>query len=297
MRHPVIKMKKSLNENVTNLLLHYNSQAILQLDRKNNLNDSIHKVRLCCKRNRSILRLAKPGMDSHHFANLNATYRDLSSRFSQIRDMTALIDTLSIVSSSVHTSSNLKFIADYRRTLQNQRAKALKSDDFQQVLTEVKSGFQNSEVLVSDITFKGDLPGVFGKGIRQTYKKGVKLWRVNEKNADDHTMHQWRKAVKYFWYQLVVLDPVWPGMITALAKEMQTLSKLLGLHHDLVVLYDALAQEKGKSDHKTEIGSIQRIISQKKKNLEKQALILGGKLFFLPSKQLDHFVENLFNNR
>jgi CHAD domain-containing protein len=294
MRNPSIRLRKSLSENMTDILMHYNSQAIYQLERKSNLNERIHQVRLCCKRNRSILRLARPALDPHTYIFLNASYRDLSARLSQIRDLTALIETLSVVSGSVHNNNTIKFIARYKQTLQTQRASVLKSDEFQNVIKEVKNGFQKTGLMISETVFTGEQSVVFGKSIRQTYKKGAQLWRLNMQNADDHNMHQWRKQVKYLWYQLVVLEPIWPDIITAIAKQVQTLSKVLGSYHDLVVLHDALTLLIVQGNHKTEIGSLQRIINHKKLSLGKQSMVLGGKLFYLPANRLDGFIENLF---
>lgn len=127
--------------------------------------------------------------------------------------------------------------------------------------------------------FDDDAAQVFSAGAQRIYSRGKRLFITVLANPGDHNMHEWRKQVKYFWYHLVVLKPVWPGMMTAWAKEVQTLSQLLGSQHDLVLFENAIDQIEIQNNQRLTANSLKKSIHLRKNRLEKKSLDYGRKIY------------------
>ena len=90
--------------------------------------------------------------------------------------------------------------------------------------------------------------------------------------------HEWRKRAKYLWYQLRVLEPVWPAALSGMVGEADRLSDLLGEDHDLAVLQAQLAALTAE----TNSGSVEELfarIDRRAKGLQTQAFSLGQRLY------------------
>ncbi len=268
-----------MQANISGLIRHYNNQAVLHLSRKTQINYHVHQSRLCCKRIRSILRLARPALINDDYRFFNRFYRDASRRIAQARDLTALIETIDLLISGTSSSKLVIFLTREKHRLFIKRKNLLNSTDFKNQKQEISDLFVAAETKLENISIKDNEITLLGSGILNTYHKGVIFWELNLKNNDCHLMHEWRKQVKYFWYQLVVLEPLWPVIFEALAREFQALSKLLGQYQDLTLLEIYLKEQREKINFPNELAVGLRIITLRKKDLAKRSLHLGDKLF------------------
>jgi hypothetical protein len=50
--------------------------------------------------------------------------------------------------------------------------------------------------------------------------------------------------MKYFWYQIDVLQPIFPGPMGAYSSTLESIAENLGVYHDLEVLQDFLDGSK-----------------------------------------------------
>jgi CHAD domain-containing protein len=279
LKHPTILTNETFNQNVVRLMLFYNRLAIQYLQRENNIHENIHQTRLCFKRMRSFLRLVRSGLGKQFYRDYNAFYRDQSRSLSQLRDLTALTETLPqfIKTRRVKTSRNL--LLEFRRSLLNQRKQQLDHIINSNIKANVIKALEAKDEEITKWGVEGDAAQLFSAGAQRIYGRGKRLFLEAIANPSDHNMHEWRKQVKYFWYHLVVLTPVWPAIMTAWAKELQTLSQLLGKHHDLVLL-EAAADQLEIHDNQRQIAtSLKKSIRLRKIRLEKKCLEFGRKLY------------------
>jgi CHAD domain-containing protein len=279
MKHPILHKSEAFSSNFARLILFYNNLAIALLQRKSNIHENIHQARLCFKRIRSLLRLGRPGMGERFYFHYNTFYRDLARSLSQLRDLTALTETLTAFIKTRKTEASKKFLICYKNMLIRQRRQQLGHIIAGDILENAINSLKNKSIEIADWDFNGKAPEVFISGATRIYRRGRKLFLISRSDASDHNMHEWRKQVKYFWYQLLVLTPLWPGMITAWAKEAQTLSQLLGKHHDLVLLEHAISSMNTDKRNTAILKSLRQSIIVRKLQLEKRCLILGAKLY------------------
>jgi CHAD domain-containing protein len=261
------------------LMLFYNRLAIQYLQRENNVHENIHQTRLCFKRMRSFLRLGRSGLGEQFYRHYNDFYRDQSRSLSQLRDLTALAETLPqfIKTRRVKTSRNL--LLEFRRSLLDQRKQQLDHIISSNIKANVIKALEDKTEEITKWRLEGDAAQVFSAGAQRIYGRGKRLFLNAIANPSDHNMHEWRKQVKYFWYHLVVLTPVWPEIMTPWAKEVQTLSQLLGSHHDLVLLENAIDELEIQDNQRQIAKSLKASIRLRKIRLEKKCLNSGRKIY------------------
>lgn len=294
MKHPVLNLNTSLQLNIIRLMGYYNTLAIQHLSRKTLVNTHVHQARLCCKRIRSILRLARPAVEKNTYLQYNSLYRDASRKLAKARDLTALSETIDSLVSKTSSSQLASFFKKEKRSLLRERRILMQSHEFQNAQKEVSTIFANAEMNLESIVFSSHEIAALFKGLVNTYDKGRRFLEINMNRTDSHLMHEWRKQVKYTWYQLVVLEPIWPEIFKALIGEFQALSKLLGNYQDLTLLEEYLKEQRNKSKSSNVLASGLRLITIKKKDLAKRSLHLGKRLYSLPHcKDLSGWLHHL----
>jgi CHAD domain-containing protein len=293
MQHPVIHIKKPSSDNIKRILLLYNDSAAGFLQRRSNIHENIHQARLCFKRIRSLLRLGRNVFGEHIYKELNTFYRDQSRMLSQFRDITALIEISQSFQKSRRSESTRSLLTRFRNGLLKQRKELMAGIEIENAKKQVVDSLVQKKQILDKLHLIDHPSSDLGKGLQRVYKSGKNLYNATLKETNDHNMHEWRKQVKYMWYQLVILTPLWPGIFNALSKQTQTLSQLLGKHHDLVLFENAIVPMKNETKYRNEIKGLGRSIGRKKRNLESQALKLGAKIYLVSPSQLDKIINGL----
>lgn len=257
----------------------YNQLAIQYLQRDHNVHENIHQARLCFKRMRSYLRLGRSGIGKQLYQEYNVFYRDQSRALSQLRDLTAIAETLKGFIKTRRTKSAKSFLNHFKNSLVLQRRQQLDNIIESNIKADVIKALQVRSEEITKWEFTADADEVFSSGAKRIYERGMRLFHLTQTNPDDHNMHEWRKQVKYFWYHLVVLTPVWSEIMVVWAKEVQNLSQLLGKHHDLVLLESSIQSLNPDPKYKQIVSNLKSSIRLRKKRLEKASLILGSKIY------------------
>jgi CHAD domain-containing protein len=257
----------------------YNQLAIHYLQRDSNVHENIHQARLCFKRMRSFLRLGRTGLGEELYQKYNVFYRDQSRSLSQLRDITAISETLQGFIKTRRTKSAKSFLNHYKNSLVLQRRQHIEKIIESNIKADVIKALQVRSEEILKWEFTADAAEVFSSGVKRIYKRGKRLFVLTESIIDDHNMHEWRKQVKYLWYHLSVLTTVWPNIMKAWAKELQNLSQLLGSQHDLVLLEISVQSLDPEPSDKQIINNLKSSIKLRKQRLEKSSLLLGSKIY------------------
>lgn len=257
----------------------YNQLAIQYLQRDSNVHENIHQTRLCFKRMRSFLRLGRTGLGEQLYHEYNAFYRDQSRSLSQLRDLTAIAETLQGFIKTRRTNSSKSFLNHFKNSLVLQRRQQLDMIIESNIKASVIEALQARSEKILKWEYAADADAVFSSGAKRIYERGKRLFLLTQSGTDDHNMHEWRKQVKYFWYHLVVLTPIWPEMMVLWAKEVQNLSQLLGKHHDMVLLESSIQSLNPEPKDKHIVSNLKASIRLRKKRLEKASLVLGSKIY------------------
>jgi hypothetical protein len=132
---------------------------------------------------------------------------------------------------------------------------------------------------ISQLPIENNDFSVIRGGIQRVYRRGKKLFLTAYKNPNVRIFHEWRKNVKYLWYELEFLGAIWPSLLSIIVDELHTLSDYLGYDHDLAVLRLKSLESPHLFFSKTELLSLIQIIDLDRLHLEERAKPLGMRLY------------------
>jgi CHAD domain-containing protein len=116
-------------------------------------------------------------------------------------------------------------------------------------------------------------------GLQRIYKKGRASFRLTAVERTTENLHEWRKQVKYLWYQVSVLNPMWPKPLDVLAHELSRLSDYLSEDHDLALLGRTAVEQLQALGDPGEVEKLILLIDQRRIQLQTKAAALGARIY------------------
>ncbi len=280
MKHPVIHLSEPFHQNMLRVLDSYHAYAVRYLAQDLKQHENIHQTRLCFKRLRSLLRLGRFGLGKTVYQQFNFFYRDQARKLSGLRDQTVLLQHLVPLIRSRRSKPVQQALMVMHDDLLSQRKEQIARFHESGVMGQVRSALIDAEQHLHSIEFAVKESDIFIKGIINVYEQARRDFRslALPGGMNDIMMHDWRKQVKYLWYQIALMNQLWPNMMNAWSNETKELSKLLGLHHDMFLLQQAI-DNYSKSFSPNLFKNLNNSIATKKRKLETLSLDLGSKLF------------------
>lgn len=237
---------KSSQAAVRRVALSQIDAAITEIDHDRLPRDrAVHQVRKRCKKLRALLRLARPGLAD--YARENAAFRDLARTLGGVRDQDVLIETCEMLGAQFGKDADPDALAAVRGWLMAEKQE--RSDGaLDEKLAAFRQGMVEARERVRLWIVEGDSFAAFSGGLRLTLKQAGKAMGQARADPTPHTVHEWRKRVKYHWYHARLLRDVWPAAMEAHIAAASELADLLGDHHDLTVLRQRLMGRPGHYD-------------------------------------------------
>lgn len=112
------------------------------------------------------------------------------------------------------------------------------------------------------------------------YGRTRRRWKTAAAKPSVRALHDWRKKVQQFKYQLLFLDPAVQAEPKA-GKRLAALSDRLGDDHDLALLERSLRDRLFPSE-------VLEAIDRKRQRLQQDAFVLGTQLFAHPTPPFRH---------
>jgi CHAD domain-containing protein len=240
---------------------------------------AVHECRKCLKKLRGLLRLVRDEIGEGSYQRENTSFRDAGRLLSQLRDSRVMIQIWESVATAdaipvgeetyrvIEAELEHAYDKTRRETLQEQQA----LQEAAQMITEARSRVDEWPVEHDDFS------AVAG-GLRKVYKRGRNRLRDADEEPVAENFHEWRKRVKYLWYGIRILRPIWPEPMTTLATEIHDLSDYLGDEHDLAE-FQALVK-----DGLPEIDDVARYellahLQNERAPMQDQAFALGRRIY------------------
>jgi len=126
-------------------------------------------------------------------------------------------------------------------------------------------------------------------GITSTLKKVKKLGKKSlQHNLDPELSHQWRKWVKYAYYQLdVIPEKDRSKKLGRFIFNLEMLGKKLGKYHDLIILHQTISDRQADEAFLCKIEFVLKIINKKTEKLSRSIHDISNQLYeskyFLPT--------------
>lgn len=203
------------------------------------IHEGIHDARKRCKKIRALVRLVREPMGSEA-SRSNRQLRDAAKLLSDVRDSTALLETVDDLAADTGDAIGTDPLERLRRNLASRRLELVTRIDLHGRVRALKEQMADcrSRVDTWPLPDDADCDAIL-PGLKRTYKRGYKAMDQARDGAGE-TVHEWRKRAKYLWYHVRILRPLWPKVMKAWRKELKQLGSALGDHHDLAVLQQVL---------------------------------------------------------
>jgi len=206
----------------------------------------------------------------------NRVYRDAGRQLSAARDTVVVADTLEELVDQANRYLDEPGIKVLRKRLRRLRADQGGNGAQMPPLTEE---LRLARQRVEEWPLDNDRFGTLGFGLKRVYKRGRRYYGITRVEGTVENFHEWRKQVKYLWYQMSVLNPVWPKTLGTLANELGKLADYLSEDHDLAVLRERAIHQSQMLIDTSEIDKLVVLINHRRLQLQNRATALGSRIF------------------
>ena len=97
------------------------------------------------------------------------------------------------------------------------------------------------------------------RGLGRTYAEGRAAMHTALQEGGSETFHEWRKRAKDLRHQLEFLSWIWPGVLPAVAHDVNWLTDLLREANDLTLLSAMLHSEPASADERGNAAVLRRL--------------------------------------
>lgn len=225
---------------------------------------AVHEARRRCKKLRGLLRLVRPVFAG--YAKENAAIRDAAALLSHLRDAEVLHQTVKDLA-GWRKSEALRRI-EQKLGSEHDAAQGARLGEFRLHLAAVRER-------VPGWTLRKSGRDAVLPGLRVTYRQARECMGKADRSHHPADFHEWRKANKYHGFHLDLLKKIAPDLLPGELVPVDRLSTLLGVHHDLAVLIDAVAQQPERFGDRADLDELREAIMARTTAIETEAFGLG----------------------
>ena len=242
--------------------------------------EDLHQVRLAIKRLRAILRLLRPLVSKTFFKRENARLRSAARRLARLRDLAVARRTLEQVTGKLASHSQDVAIQEvFESFLAQTPASSHYEKDRENALRLAARALAQTHRAFHALPLPDRDWKTIEPGLKKLYRQN-QTWMKRALSSDkDEDFHEWRKRVKYYFYLLKMLTPMWPSRLGKTVKHLDRLQDKLGKDHDLVVLKSFLVKHPSNTGNRTPVGQVVECLEKRSAKFRKQSMALGKILF------------------
>jgi CHAD domain-containing protein len=200
---------------------------------------AVHEARKSIKKLRGLVRLLMPGIGAAGKQE-NIALRDLGRTLSEVRDAAAMIETVDLVGKKYHHDPAVTKLAPVRAAFVKRRNAARAHSDSTPSAEEGIAALRRLRRQLNNWNIGADFAAI-APGLKKTYRRGRHALARARRDPDAVNLHNLRKRVKDYWYQVRLLESVWPlpplsAERPCPEKALKELQEQLGDLHNLAVL-------------------------------------------------------------
>lgn len=275
------RVDESVSEGLARISGEMIQRAVARIERAGvHRAEDLHQVRITLKRLRALLRLARPVISKAFYAREKNRLKAMAERLAFFRDSMVSRQALVTLAGSFtgersQTAFNrvlARFVeqgAD-RSRFQARREQALRHTAAD--LLDAKQSFENMLIPAEDWK-------ALGTGLQKVYGRARNQMLSVLSAQTSEAFHDWRKQVKYLYYQLQMLGSISPKRLESMVRKLGTLEDRLGFDHDLAVLERLLCDGRERYGGKWAVKRVVGCLVRKSKKLRKETAALGADIF------------------
>jgi CHAD domain-containing protein len=249
-------------------------------ERSTDREEDLHQVRLAIKRLRAILRLLRPLVSKTFFKRENTRLRFAARRLARLRDLAVARRTLEQVTDKLASHSQDAAVQEVFESFLAQTPGSSHYDEDRETALRlaaralVRTRHAFHALSLPDRGWKTIEPG-----LKKLYRQNRTWMKCASSSDKDEDFHEWRKQVKYYFYLLKMLTPIWLSRLGKTVKHLDRLQDKLGKDHDLAVLKSFLVKRLNNPGNRTPVGQVIQYLEKRSAKLRKQSMAVGKILF------------------
>jgi CHAD domain-containing protein len=248
-------------------------------ERSAKASERVHESRKRFKEIRALLRLFHEPLGDL-FAVENRWYRDAGRGLADYRDADAVVEAVRGLSTKIRHRLGFAAMRKLRGVAQRRRRAAYHD----RTTAEFRMAYIAAQLPIAAARINNLSPATFNgfesleTGLARTLRDGRRAMQSASKSRDPAAFHEWRKRVKDHWYQVQLLQSVWPDELDEREKQLSKLSHILGEHHDLEVIR-SIVDATYDTFTANESTKIDRTLAARQHALERKAKSIGTKIY------------------
>lgn len=236
----------------------------------------VHQVRKNLKKARAALRLVRKEIGRSAFRQQDHWLRDAARLISEVRDAEVRLETVRQLQSIKPRRGR----APYARL---EQMLTLELENFLAAFAEWQSQTLPLLQQARSATDSWSASQFDARQLRQAVQASYKRARASlnnaRKNPKPECFHEFRTDSKVLFYQIRILRPINPVVLTNLADELKSVGELLGRAHDLTFLGERLRRDDDKSAWHRESHKLLAVLEVSQSDLHRAAADLAERFF------------------
>jgi CHAD domain-containing protein len=274
------KHRETVPRNVKRIAAEQLDEAIALLKRKGGASreDSVQGVRQNIKKTRALLRLVRPELGDF-FRDENIRLRDVGLKLSELRDASALIDTVDNLRHRANGAAPKNLLTSVRRQLNLQKRQLEDQAAAEQLLPGIAAELRKIRQSIRYWPLQTDGFKAIAYGLERTFRDGRKALAVARKSSRTEDYHEWRKRAKDHWYQIRLLNRVWGEVMSGYEQSLKELEDALGDDINLWLLEKRTQEAVSQEARRAPTSLLSKTIGSARQDLRQRALEIGAKVY------------------
>lgn len=253
--------------------------------------EAVHDARKRFKKIRALMRLVRDEIGEDVFDRENTTYRDAGRLLSDVRDAYSIMETVDDLTETFDDQLTPDALAGIQTALQKHYDDvAVQAFERDNVIDRVIDTVEDARPRMNDLPIERTDFSAFHDGMRRVYKRGRKGMAHAYDDPTAENFHEWRKRVKYLWYHLRIIRPVWDDVLDEWGDATHDLADYLGDSHDLSELRNIILSTVPVSQHEEEVRVLFALTEQHEAELLAQAKPIAQRIYY---EDRDTFIERM----
>ncbi len=240
----------------------------------------VHQSRQSFKRIRAALWTLRPRF-RYVYAVENRAYRDLARQLSYTRDASAMVEATDLLAERIWEPGPRQALLMLRTSLADQAARetAAALAGMASSVAAVRAELPRLAERLQSLPLDGLRRKHLRAGVRGTMRRARRNYRRLDPVAGPERYHDWRKHVKYAYYQTSLMAELMPRWSARNKRPLRDLAALLGHAQDLNVLDALIAAQPDDLGIDIHWRRLRRLVRDLRSDLQLQATGLGQQLF------------------
>jgi CHAD domain-containing protein len=236
--------------------------------------EDLHLVRVTIKRLRATLRLIRPAIKRRAFDRENVRLRTAARRLSIARDADVAKQTLAALPFGKQSEMDSAAVA-----LAGFRKNGAPGGDISKTMKMTALDLDQTRRNLHRLRISRHEWKAIGPGVRKVYRQCRKRMKRALARGDDDAYYKWRIRIKSLYYELQMLQSVWPARLSKMVSGLNKLQDQIGADHDLVVLKRSLVLSPDRFGGSESVERVLRSVNDRRKKLRRKTDPLGKSIF------------------